>query len=224
MLPVLTHTLSFHATQQLTTTHSGQAFLNGIPGFLSVFVAAGMAYGGTEMIGLTVAECKHPRKVMPLGAMIVIGRILLCYLLPLVIVGFVLAPSALQLPPFARLHAVSPFVVAVEVAGIPKLGHVINAILLVSVFSMANASVFATSRAMVSICKKGMGPRALGEVTRRGIPRNALFVVFAVAQLAWIGFAPKGQVIFDWLLSVASVSNYFTVRRRTFSVHLCDQY
>lgn len=171
-----------------------------------------MAYGGTEMLGLTVAECKHPRKVMPLGAMIVIARIVLCYLLPLIVVGFILHPSAFARPEFANLHVVSPFVVAVRIAGLPVLAHVINAILLLSVFSMANASCFATSRAMVSICKQGMGPRVLGEVTCRGLPRNALFVVFAVAQLAWIAAAQNGDVVFDWLLALASISNYFTVR------------
>lgn len=170
-----------------------------------------MAYGGTEMLGLTVAECKHPRKVMPLGAMIVIARIILCYLLPLIVVGFILKPSAFHLPEFEALHAVSPFVVAIQLAGLPLLAHIINAILLLSVFSMANASCFATSRAMVSICRKGMGPRVLGEVTQRGIPRNALLVVFAVAQLAWVAAAKNGGVIFDWLLALASVSNYFTV-------------
>lgn len=170
-----------------------------------------MAYGGTEMLGLAAAECKYPRKVMPLGAMVVLARILACYILPLAVLGFVLSPGAFARPEFAHLHVVSPFVVAVRVAGLPALGHVINAVLLVSVFSMANASVFATSRAMVSICRRGMGPRVLGEVTPRGIPRNALVVVFVVAQLAWIAVAPKGAVIFDWLLSVASVSNYFTV-------------
>lgn len=169
-----------------------------------------MAFGGTEMLGLTVAECKHPRKVMPLGAMIVLGRVVCCFLAPLIVVGFVLAPAAFTLPQFRHLHVVSPFVVAVDVAGLPALGHAINAVLLLSVFSMANASVFATSRALVSISKKGM-LSDLARVSRRGVPWHALGVVFGVAQLAWIAAAPKGDVIFEWLLSMTSVSNYFTV-------------
>lgn len=170
-----------------------------------------MAYGGTEMLGLTVAECKHPRKVMPLGSMIVIGRIILCYILPLTMVGFTLKPAAFSLPEFAHLHLVSPFVAAVRVARIPVLPHLINGVLLLSVFSMANASMFASSRAMVAICASGMGPGILARVTERGVPRNALIVVFCVAQLSWVAAAPSGAVIFDWLLSLASVSNYFTV-------------
>lgn len=190
---------------------SGAAFSHGFNGFLSCFVSAGMAYGGTEMLGLTTAECKHPRKVMPLGAMLVIGRIVVCYLLPLFILGLVLSPSAFEIPEFARLQIVSPFVVAVDLAGLPALGHFINVVLLLSVFSMANASVFATSRAMTSICKKGMGPEQLSRLSKRGVPWNALLVVFGVSQLAWIGFAKDGERIFEWLLSVASASNYFTV-------------
>lgn len=171
-----------------------------------------MAYGGTEMLGLTVAECKHPRKVMPLGAMLVLGRIVVCFLVPLVVVGFVLAPSAFREAPFAHLHAVSPFVVAVDLAGLPALGHAINAVLLLSVFSMGNAAVFATSRAMVALARRRDGglPPVLARVSRRGVPWNALGVVFVVAQLAWIAAAPSGGVIFEWLMSVASMSNYLT--------------
>lgn len=204
------------------TSHSGNALRNGCSGFLSVFVAAGMAYGGTEMLGLSVAECQYPRKVMPLGSMIVVGRILFCYVLSLFFVGLVVKPSDFDRPEFAGLHVVSPFVVAVRVAGLPGLATFINVALILAVLSMANASVFASSRAMAAICREGMGPALLGRdarvrwgVGRRrvdvNVPRNALIVVGAIGCLAWIVADSRGAMIFEWLLSLASLSNYFTV-------------
>lgn len=217
------------------STHSGNAFRNGFQGFLSVFVAAGMAYGGTEMLGLSVAECKHPRKVMPLASMIVAGRIVFCYVLPLFCVGLVVHPSLFSLPEFAGLHVISPFVVAARVAGLPGLATAINLALLLAVFSMANASVFASSRAMAAICRQRMGPAALGkykdvswkigsfkvEVT---VPTNALGAVAMISQLAWIVAYSRGALIFDWLLALASISNYYTVSTFTLCARGLSEY
>lgn len=181
-----------------------------------------MAYGGTEMLGLSVAECEHPRRVMPLACTYVLGRVLFCYVLPLFFAGLVLHPDDFLRPEFAGLHVVSPFVAAVRIAGLPALASAINAALILAVFSMANASVFASSRAMAAICREGMGPALLGRVAKVKweffgrkveveVPRNALVVVGVIGNLAWIVAYARGALIFDWLLSLASLSNYFTV-------------
>lgn len=170
-----------------------------------------MAYGGTEMLGLTAAECKQPRRVMPLASILVVGRLIICYLLPLFVVGLVLKPSVFSEPQFAALHAVSPFVAAVQKAGIKTLPHVINAFIITAVFSMASSGFFASSRSLTAICKQGMGPRIFAKTTKGGLPRNSLLAVLVVAQLAWIIAAPNGSYIFEWLLALASTSNFFTV-------------
>ncbi|KAK8062304.1 General amino-acid permease GAP2 [Apiospora hydei] len=184
------------------------AFQNGIQGFLWVFVNAGLAYGGTEMLGLTVAECKNPVKVMPLAAKIVGGRIAILYILPLFMAGLVIGPDTFK--EYEHLGKTSPFVLAIRQAGIPGLASFVNAVILISVFSMANASIFASSRALRAICAQGMGPRFLSRTTKkRGLPIT-LLVVFAVSMLAFINAAPSGGEIFEWLLALASASNYFT--------------
>lgn len=187
---------------------NGGAFQNGVSGFLWVFVNAGLAYGGTEILGMTVAECKNPTKVMPLAAKIVGGRIVVLYILTLFMVGLVIGPDTFEL--FPDMRKTSPFVLAIHQAGIPGLATFVNAVILIAVFSMANASVFASSRALRAICAQGMGPRILSRTTKKGLPRNALVVVFCVSLLAFINAAPKGRDIFEWLLTLASVSNYFT--------------
>lgn len=177
-----------------------------------------MAYGGTEMLGLSAAECKDPIRVMPIGSKIVAGRIAFLYVLPLFFVGLVVKPTDFSLPQFEGLHAVSPFVVGAWVAGIPGLATFINLALILAVFSMANAGIFASSRAMAALCREGMGPRFLGKASvirywkmEVEVPRNALLLVAVVANLAWIVVYSKGSWIFEWLLALASVSNFFTV-------------
>lgn len=170
-----------------------------------------MAYGGTEMLGLTALETANPARVMPLGAMIVAARIVGCYVFPLFIVGLVVHPSAFSSPAYEGLHVVSPFVVAANEAGLTKLALFINAFLILGILSMANASVFASSRATAAICQKGMGPAWLGQLTKNGMPRNALLMVFATTPLALIIAHDRGQMIFDWLLALASQNNVLIV-------------
>ncbi|KAK6085927.1 amino acid permease [Seiridium cupressi] len=184
---------------------NGKAFKSGAAGFLYVFVAAGLAYGGTEILGLAAAECQHPEKTMPLAYKIVAVRIVLCYLIPLFMMGLIVGDSTFILFP----KKASPFVISMKQAGISVLPDIFNAVILVAVFSMANSCVFASSRALRAMCARGMGPKILAK-TRNGTPMNALVVVFIVSLLAFINVAPAGDVIFDWLLALASASNFFT--------------
>ncbi|KAI0134786.1 amino acid permease [Xylariales sp. AK1849] len=194
----------------------GGAYRGGVTGFLWVFVAAGLAYGGTEMLGLSVAECEHPVRVMPLAFKIVCVRIFVCYVLPLLMTGLVIGTDTFK--QFKDLPITSPFVLAIRAANIPILPDIFNATILIAVFSMANASVFASSRALRAICDQGMGPKILSRTNERGVPLNALIVVFIFSLIAFVNCAPSGGQIFDWLLALASASNFFT----WLSINVCQ--
>ncbi|KAI1770683.1 amino acid permease/ SLC12A domain-containing protein [Hypoxylon cercidicola] len=182
------------------------AFKNGPAGFLYVFMAAGMAYGGTEMLGLMAAECKSPEKVMPLACKIVPIRIVWLYLLPILMVGFVLD---VPLEPGVISGGVSPFVAAMDQAGLHIVGTIFNSIIILAIFSMASASVFASSRALQAISARGMGPAIFAKV-KWGHPIWALVLVYIFSLLSFIKAAQNGDRIFEWLLALAAGSNYFT--------------
>ncbi|KAI1153455.1 amino acid permease/ SLC12A domain-containing protein [Nemania diffusa] len=195
------------------------AFKNGVPGFLFVFMASGMAYGGTEMLGLTAAECRSPRYVMRLASRLVAGRIALLYILPILMLGLVLKidlspavpsnDSAVTMEDSSREVLVSPFVLAVSQANIPVLPSLMNAVIVVAIFSMANASIFAASRALQAISARGMGPRFCA-VLRWDRPVGALAVIFVFSFLSFAGAAQHGDGVFVWLLSLASCSSYLS--------------
>ncbi|KAJ8122250.1 hypothetical protein ONZ43_g1511 [Nemania bipapillata] len=154
-----------------------EAFRNGVPGFLFVFMATGTAYGGTEMLGLAAAECRSPR--------------------------------TMAMHPSSREVLVSPFVLAVSEANIPVLPSLMNAVIVVAIFSMANASIFAASRALHAISARGMGPRFCA-VLRWDRPVGALAVIFVFAFLSFAGAAEHGDEVFVWLLALASSSSYLS--------------
>lgn len=193
-------------------TPSGHAFRNGFPGFLAVLVSTGLAYGGVESLGLAVKESQHPRRVLALSTWIVAVRILVLYVLAPFSLGLILAPEQLLAPEFQGRELVSPFVAAVRVNHIPYMDSVINGILVVCVFSMANAATFAGSRALSAICKQDHGPERLGRLYgSRQIPLMPLGVLAVFSCLVFITAIPSGHSIFGWLMSLASVANYFIV-------------
>ncbi|KAK6223250.1 hypothetical protein LQW54_000367 [Pestalotiopsis sp. IQ-011] len=180
----------------------GNAFKDAGHGFLEAIIAAGLAFGGTEILGLAAMECKHPQKAMRLAYFIVPIRIVVCYLIPLFVLGLVYEEGIANLD--------SPFVRSMETAGIRILPHIFRAIVLCAFFSMANSCIFASSRALRNICARGMGPQFLAKTTKRGVPMRALAVVFSFSLLAFVNVRPGGPEIFFWLLALGSASNYIT--------------
>ncbi|OLN81153.1 putative amino-acid permease P7G5.06 [Colletotrichum chlorophyti] len=185
------------------------AIKNGVPGFFLVFRTAGMSYGGTELLGMTAAECKNPQKALPLATKIVFSRIFFFYVIALLLLGFVVPSNDPGLASTGHGAKYSPFTLAAELAGIRSLPHFFNVLIVVALVSMANTSIFAASRAFQALCEKGMGPR-WGAKVKWGVPVYAFLVTSIVGLLAFVNLAPGGEAIFDWLLSLSGASNYYT--------------
>ncbi|KAB5515224.1 amino acid permease [Coniochaeta sp. 2T2.1] len=192
-----------------TYWHDPGVFKNGFQGFLAVFRVAGMSYGGTEMLGLTAAECRRPHRVMPMATKVVFFRLIVFYVGGLLMLGFVVPSNDPNLASVGHGAKYSPFVLAANLANQPGLANFFNAMIVTALISMANAAIFASSRALQALCSKGMGPRKLAEL-KKGVPVYCLAVAFALALLAFVTAAPGGEEIFDWLLSLSAMSNYFT--------------
>ncbi|KAL2759008.1 hypothetical protein ACRALDRAFT_2063992, partial [Sodiomyces alcalophilus JCM 7366] len=186
----------------------GLATRNGFSGFMVVFRVAGMSYGGTELLGMTAAECNDPRRALPLATRITFLRILLFYVVTLLLLGFVVPADHPKLASTGKGAQVSPFTLAAQIAGIKHLPTIFNVFIIVALVSMANASIFASSRALQALCEQGMGPRWAAKL-KWGVPVYAFGAAFMFGLLAYITMAPGGEVIFDWLLSLAGACNYY---------------
>jgi len=191
--------------------HSPGAFRNGFKGFCSVFVTASFSFGGTELVGLAAAEAANPRKTLPKATKQVFWRIALFYIISLFILGLIV-PSDNDILSHAsggNTHY-SPFVLAFKLAGIKALPSIFNAVITVSVISVANSCTFASTRTMQALCAKGMGPSWGSKVDKRGRPYIVLIVTLAFGLLAYINEAKNGGTVFNWLLALSGLSNFFT--------------
>lgn len=191
------------------------AFDFGFKGLCSVFVTAAFAFAGTELVGLAAAETQNPRKTVPTAIKQVFWRICLFYMVSLTIVSLLVpyGDARLLSGNSAGVDAkASPFVIAINNAGIAVLPSVMNVVILISVLSVGNSSIYAASRTLVALAHQGQAPRFLGYIDREGRPLVAILVSSVLGLLCYVvgGGQATAETALDWLYSLSGLSSIFT--------------
>lgn len=190
--------------------HDPGAFRNGFKGFCSVFVNAAFAFGGTELVGLAAAEAADPRKSLPTATKQVFWRIAFFYIVSLFMVGLILRSDNEDLLGASGANTkASPFVLAIKMANVKGLPSVMNAVITISVISVANSCTFGSTRTMQALAARGMGPKFLAYIDNAGRPLWCVVIQIAFGFLAYINEAKSGGDVFTWLLSLSGLSYFF---------------
>ncbi|KAL6869317.1 histidine permease [Amphichorda felina] len=188
------------------------AFKDGFKGLCSVFVTAAFAFTGTELVGLAAAETANPRKSVPTAIKQVFWRITIFYIVALTLVGLLVRyddPRLLGGTSDADANT-SPFVIAIEEAGIQVLPSVMNTVILIAVLSVGNSAVFGSSRTLAALANLNQAPKILGYIDRRGRPLVATGVAAAVGLLSYLADLSYQNKVLDWLLAISGLSSIFT--------------
>ena len=188
------------------------AFHNGFKGMCSVLVTAAFSFAGTELVGLAAAETQNPRKSLPTAIKQVFWRITLFYVVGLILVGLLVPYDNPRLPGTTNIAdaTASPFVIAIESAGIQVLPSVMNTVILVAVVSVGNSSVFGSSRTLAALADQGQAPRILSYIDRRGRPLVAIIVASSLGFLAYLADVKAQSDVLSWLLAISALSSVFT--------------
>ena len=195
-----------------TYWHNPGALANGFKGICSVFVTAAFAFAGTELVGLAAAECENPRRTLPRATKQVFWRITLFYLISLFLIGLLVPytnPQLLNSTSSVDVKA-SPFVIAIQNAGINVLPSIFNAVILVAVLSVGNSSTYGSTRTLAALAEIGQAPRIFAYIDKKGRPLVALILSLALGCLAYINIAPVGPAVFNWLVALSGLSSFFT--------------
>ncbi|ELQ42122.1 amino-acid permease inda1 [Pyricularia oryzae] len=185
-------------------------FQNGFNGFAGVFAIAAFAFGGTELVGLAAAESDNPRKSIPAASKQVFWRIAFFYIVNLFIIGLIVPANDPRLMGASGANTkASPFVLAIEDAGIRVLPHIMNGVITVAVISVANSCAFGSTRTMQAMAERGMAPKQLAYVDKKGRPVICIIIQLAFGLLAFIGESADSGKVFDWLLSLSALSFFF---------------
>ncbi|KFH47254.1 General amino-acid permease-like protein [Hapsidospora chrysogenum ATCC 11550] len=188
------------------------AFNNGFKGVCNTFVTAAFSFTGTELVGLAAAETANPRKSLPTAIKQVFWRITIFYVVALSLVGLLVPYDDRRLiggTSDADAKA-SPFVIAIEEAGIQVLPSVMNTVILIAVLSVGNSAVFGSSRTLAALANLNQAPKILGYIDRRGRPLVAIGFAAVIGLLAYLADHPSQNDILDWLLAISGLSSIFT--------------
>jgi len=186
------------------------AFQNGFNGFAGVFVIAAFAFGGTELVGLAAAESANPAKAIPMATKQVFWRIAFFYVVNLFILGLILRSDDDRLLGASGANTkASPFVLAIQDAGIQVLPSIMNAVITIAVISVANSCTFGSTRTMQALAERGMGPKFLAYVDKAGRPLWCVIIQILFGLLAFIGESGEYVKVFTWLLSLSGLSYFF---------------
>lgn len=176
-----------------------------------MFVNAAFAFTGTELVGLAAAETANPRKSLPTAVKQVFWRITLFYIVSLSLVGLLVPYTDERLLQYGSANAAaSPFVISIQNAGIEVLPSVMNVVILISVLSVGNSSVFGSSRTLAALAEQGQAPRILGYIDRKGRPLVAIGVAFAFGFIAYCSDSGAEGDVLAWMIGVSSLSAIFS--------------
>lgn len=188
------------------------AFANGFKGVCACFIGAAFSLGGTEFAVLSASSFSNPRKAIPTATKQVFYRLLFFYFLSIFVVGLLVPYNSEQLMGSGNNNGapVSPYVIAIESAGVKVVPHIINAVILIAVLSVGNSALFSSSRTFYSLAQQGFAPRWFDYVDRNDRPLRAMMISAIIGLFSFIAAYKDQELIFTWLLSLSGLSTIFT--------------
>jgi amino acid transporter len=178
-------------------------------GFWAVLTQAAFSFIGTEIVAIAAGEAKNPRRTLPKAIRRVYIRILLFYIGGTLVIGL-LVPSNNPDLTLKSGTAESPFVIAIETAGIKSLPSIINACLLTSAWSASSSDLYTASRAIYGLAAAGNAPKIFLRVTRSGLPYVAVLFCAAFSLLAFMAVSAGAGSVFDWFSNMTAVAGLMT--------------
>ncbi|KAK6463937.1 histidine permease [Scheffersomyces coipomensis] len=188
--------------------HNPGAFANGFRGVLNTLINAAFSFSGTELVAIAAASSRHPRTSLKKALKQVFWRISVFYMLSIILICFLVPYNDPKLMGNSGSSA-SPFVIAIQNGGIKILPSIFNAIILLAVLSVANASVFASYKPLVALAEAGHGPKFLGYIDQKGRPIYAILIALSFGLIGFVCVSSVQTEVFNWLLALSGLSTIF---------------
>ncbi|KAI9805075.1 MAG: hypothetical protein M1825_000909 [Sarcosagium campestre] len=158
---------------------------------------AAFAYVGVEIVAVTAGEAKYPKRDIPFATKYVWLITICLYVFSVIFVSLCVPWDSKKLltlgdSKYKNTGAVSPFIIALDEAGVAVLPGLSNAGFLFAAWTAANTALYVSSRTLYGMCK-GMTPAdnpilwPLGRTRKKnGAPTMAILVSCLFAPLAYL--------------------------------------
>ncbi|KHJ35372.1 putative amino acid permease [Erysiphe necator] len=183
------------------------AFNNGFKGFCGVLVEATFSFTGFEQMALAAAETQNPSKAFPKAIKQAFWHIAILYTITIMMIGLLVPYNSPQLSPVDDIDIkASPFIIAIQSAGIIGLDSVMNTIIIIAVLSVANSSMYGATRTFAALAEQDQAPRFMAYVDQKGRPLVNIGLVSLFGLTAFIYETSLRHMAFNWLLTLSGVT------------------
>lgn len=178
-------------------------------GFLSCLWSAAFTVVGPEFISMIAAEAQHPSVYMKAAFKTVYYRFGIFFIFGALAVSIVIPynnPKLVELwfgsGSGSGSAAGSPYVIAMGLLGINVLPHVVNALILTSIFSAGNTYVYCATRILHGLSIDGRAPGFLSYTNKRGVPVYCFCVVMLFSLLSFLQVSKGSAKALAYLTSL----------------------
>ncbi|XBW37372.1 hypothetical protein QEN19_002952 [Hanseniaspora menglaensis] len=189
----------------------GNNAANKFKGLCACFVFAGFSYGGFESAVLISSVVQNPVKALKKGRKMLLYRIAILYLGLIIFISLVVPYNSDKLLGGGNAASdASPLIIAAS--NVNVYPHILNAVIVLSVLSVANNSLYCASRVWHSFFTQYYPNSTLTYIDRRGRPLTCLIIACVFGLLCFLAASSFRVVFFDWLIAVAGLAmlfNYF---------------
>ncbi|KAE8352765.1 amino acid permease/ SLC12A domain-containing protein [Aspergillus coremiiformis] len=186
--------------------------------------SATFAYLGSELIGISILHTRNTRKTALHATKLTFYRILVVNIVTVTFIGMLVPYDAKELE-FARVksgpsayagdgqHTASSaaaFVVAVQMAHIAVIPHILNTCFLLFILSAANHSLCMATRTLYGLSLGQNAFAFLSYVDRRGTPIYSLLLCSALASLAYLNIHEDSGILFNHFVNLVTMFSILT--------------
>ncbi|GAA5893897.1 hypothetical protein JCM6882_003122 [Rhodosporidiobolus microsporus] len=179
-------------------------------GFWAAMLQAAYSYVGTEIVSIAAGEARNPSTSLPRAVRRVIYRLILFYVLGTLVIGLIVRHDDPALSRHDGTALSSPFVIAIERAGISALPSVVNAAFLTAATSAASSGLYTASRCLYGLSINNQAPAVFRRLNRYGLPYVAVAVGSLFGLLSFMAASRDGARVFTWLANFCSVGGVLT--------------
>ncbi|KAF5577129.1 arginine permease [Fusarium pseudocircinatum] len=189
-------------------TYLSTGDLGRFEGFLAALFTASFTVVGPEYISMVSAEAQRPSIYIKSTFITVYYRFCVFFIIGALAVGIVVPYNH---PTLVELYyggggggtaAASPYVIAMETLGIGVLPHIVNALILTSIFSAGNTYTYCATRALYSLALEGRAPRFLRYCNSRGTPVYYFCIVMLFPLLSFLQVSSSSAIVLTWLIAL----------------------
>ncbi|MDR8397521.1 MULTISPECIES: amino acid permease [Paraburkholderia] len=153
-------------------------FPKGLSGTWFAVVIAIFSFIGIEFIAVAAGEATHPQQAARSAFKSAFFRLFFFYI-------FTVALMVAIVPWQSAGTGQSPFVLVMQLLGVPFGASIMNFVVLTAALSAMNAQLYVATRMIFSLSRAGHAPAFLGKVNRNGSPlRSLIFSTFGVGFAA----------------------------------------